>query len=126
MGAAGLGRWGGELRISSKFGKFTPGAPCSVGGGEVEKPPPGPLPAWPGPGGKEGDWFDEPRSFSKAPAALTTPPLDTFPESAAVRRAPLEIARETCSTFAPGLYVFIKPAIPATSGAAAEVPVTFR
>ncbi|HKY45820.1 MAG TPA: hypothetical protein VJM50_22200, partial [Pyrinomonadaceae bacterium] len=59
-------------------------------------------------------------------AAFTTPPLDTFPESDELGRTPSPITFEMICAFVERRIVFISPATPLTTGAAADVPVTFK
>ena len=135
-------------RDSSRLGRFAPGAPRTSRGAGAVWPffflplagsfsflrpggtycPPLPLP-FPLPLPPPSPPRPAYGSLSRmpiAPAASTTPPDETLPSSAMTRRPPRTIASRTAAAFMLGRSVFSSPAMPATAGVAADVPVTAR
>ncbi|MGI8567431.1 MAG: hypothetical protein ACR2LZ_13220 [Pyrinomonadaceae bacterium] len=62
-------------------------------------------------------------SVASTTGALAEPPADTLPSNAVIRRAPSIIAARLPSALSYGRIVLISLAMPATSGAEADVPV---
>lgn len=97
------------------------------GGGVVENVPLGPVPPLPYPDvGRCGGWLAPARTDPSEPEASTTPPEETLFERDATFRASASIAFAALFGSIEGCIDLIRPAMPATRGAEADVPVTVQ